>query len=305
MLLATSLPIRSLVWTLILIAVAGAADGAPRPDRDRRDADVVLSSATRLRALALEAPRLIERDLDRMPEGVFDRTEAALKARGRVWSSFFAGTLLKARGLKGDRPEILFLNPFADVAVLQRCRRDASGALTCDELCAMPGERLAGDAGRRLTRVPPWLQVNASVEELATIARRRLATFAETRSSGAADSRPPCSSQDQRAAEIRLVDLGEAISRVNRRSLAESLRCAAGRRPECTAEPVSDPRQRERVAGLVRSAENLAVAGVIHSRGQVRLLVVPKTSAWEIAVINVKAEANEHYAFQQLSWLAF
>jgi len=302
-------------------ALAGTADPASRPGTadpaaasvnktdaktKHKDADVVLMSATRLRALAIETPSLIVADLDRMPPGIFERTEPARKVRAQVWSLFFSGTVLKAGGLSGDYPVTLFLNPLADVAVLQYCDRTPSGELACLQTCAITGERLAPVRKQKPHRAPEWTAAEFPVEQLTKNARGRLASFAERFPLKSMGAKPEqlCSPQEQVAAEIRLVDLMEAVSRVKPAALSAALECATTGKPACSSQMIADAQTRQRVIDLTRSKGGVAVTGVIHSAGQMKILVVPKLSAWQLGMVTVREEAHDKYAFNSLSFFA-
>lgn len=302
---------RSVLCLSMLILSLGApsafsAQVAAVPSAKLKDADVVLMNATRLRALGIEIPQLIVRDLDRMPTGVFERTAASAAARAQVWSFFFTGTLLKAGGLAGDHPVTMFLNPLADVAVLQYCDRGASGELTCDRVCAIPGERLASVRKAKPTRIPTWVSAPSPFEKLAATARIRLADFAARYTTKGSGPTPEnlCAPAEQVAAEIRLIDLAQAISQVKPSAFTAALTCATTGKPACPAQMVTDTKARRRLLDLTQSKEGIAVAGVIRHGDRVSLLVVPRLSAWQLGVITVKEGTQDTYAFKNLTFLS-
>jgi hypothetical protein len=247
----------------------------------------VLSQAVLTRALAIENPVAISRQLASFPVGLIAPAERSSGEWRALWSLFFKGSMTKL-ALQTPRRQILFLNPTADVAVIARCGKSKqTGMLLCRHLCAMPGEALAGETA---ARQPGWTLSRKPIEALAASTKTRLQSFAGRYDSMSAAAPPNlCSEESQAIAEVRLLDLllsteGLKASEFSRALANYSLTKAPALPVSSRRAPPADPT----LAILARIPGFSLSAALPTKEAGWLVFLTPKSSGWEQAVLVLK-----------------
>jgi hypothetical protein len=172
-------------------------------------ANAVLTQAVLIRALGIERPTELRRQLNSFPLGMVRGQARESNEWRTLWSAFFKGALTKV-DLLASHPRVLFLNPIADVAVIAECVPDlhGMGKVLCEKLCAAPGEALGGETAER---APAWSHATDPVVSLRETARARLQAFKRLSEmdpkAASASAEQLCSQKAQAAGEVRMLDL--------------------------------------------------------------------------------------------------
>jgi len=246
----------------------------------------VLREVVTTRAVAIEAPGSLHAKLDAMPVGPMGRNPADAQQRALAWSAFFRGTLVKLGRLPSEAPVALYYNPVLDVGVLQSCNVPAkSGPVTCQFVCALPGEVLTGGA---LVASPRWL---AEPDPLVAVTRNaglRTAGFAKTFPPNAAVSGTPpsqlCSAKNQALAEVRVMEGLVSMAAVDPTAIGQAIGDYLSR-TNAKGAPVT-PADAE-LRGLLSHLSSLSLSGAVAlaDHGWV-LFLTPKATGWrQVALV--------------------
>jgi len=210
-----------LIGVAIALAMVGLLFivGQRSPSRPPPDTREVLRQATVLRALGIEEPAQVARQLSAMPSGALDLGEEHEQHRLRIWSTFFRGTLIKLARTASSRPLVVYYNPLHDVALVQSCRLGANAGerMDCNTLCAVPGEVLSDDAIER--PVPSWIGAQNPLGALVRQSSQRMAAF-EREHPADEDGviqwhKEHCSERNQSVAELRIMQAAATLSRLS------------------------------------------------------------------------------------------
>ena len=300
-------------WVLSGLAIAAGVAIAlivlkqPSPAPIQQDPREALIDAVATRALGIENPASLRVLLDGMPLGLIDRATQSRVYREAIWSEFFKGSLLKLGGLESERPLALFYNPVFDVAVVRGCDVAVNGQpLSCDLLCALPGEALAGEP---VTDTPPgWLTADDPLRQLRQLTSMRVRAFEAAHPANGANvvqwRADYCGEKLQAAAELRMIEGVRALSGLEtaafQSAIADYLQKAASEAE--TGQGSTD----DVVLQLLLNASELSLAAAIPAGDKDWLVfLMPNQTGWQQAVLRLSKARDGRLAIEGVSFLAF
>jgi hypothetical protein len=248
----------------------------------------VLTTATYTRALASEAPVMVQRQLQSMPVAIFQRDAASDRNALLAWSLFFKGSMIRLGRLRTATPQIAYYNPIVDVAVIENCRYSkVDGKPMCLRMCAKPGEALTGEAP---TRSPGWLTAQDPLQAMLKATARRMSAFDRASDGLLSPKGVECTVKDQAVSELRVVDVSGAVAKVDVRQFSKAVaayltRVAASARSldfSSRTAVATDP-----TLTVLIHLDQLSLSGAVSAGQDTRILFfTPKRSGWgQVAMV--------------------
>lgn len=293
-------------FSLFAAVIVAAYRLASHPMPRNADPRVVLSTATYTRALASEAPIMIQRQLQSTPVAIFRRNGPTQQNALLAWSLFFRGSMIRLGRLRTATPQIAYYNPISDVVVIENCRYStANGQPTCLRMCAKPGENMTAEP---VTRSPSWLSAQHPVQAILKTTAKRISAFDKQSDSVFFGNEIQCSVKDQAISELRMVDISQGVANVDIRRfsgaiadyLAETATSARSRNLSSRTAIATDP-----TLTVLTHLDQLSLSGAVSAGEQARILFfTPKRSGWGQVVMVFSVAPKGTWTLKNVQLLA-